>query len=89
MAISSTPTTEVKRTTHTRQPPKQVMQEQSTDLEKCNPPKRSNNRYEDVGDIKRGIHNYERGVALGDSAALYVLTHTTRLTIREWVCFVS
>jgi hypothetical protein len=30
--------------------------------------------YEDVGDIKRGIYHYERGVSQGDSAALYVLT---------------
>ena len=28
--------------------------------------------YEDVGDIKRGIYHYERGVSQGDSAALYV-----------------
>lgn len=29
--------------------------------------------YEDVGDINRGIYHYERGVAQGDSASLYVL----------------
>jgi TPR repeat protein len=28
--------------------------------------------YEDVGDVKRAIHHYERGVAEQDSASLYV-----------------
>jgi len=41
--------------------------------------------YEDVGDIKRGIHHYDRGVSQGDSAALYVLpAHFWLLISREW-----
>ena len=35
---------------------------------------RSNCRYEDVGDMKRALHHYEKSAAQGDSAALYVLT---------------
>ena len=39
---------------------------------------RSNYRYEDVGDMKRALYHYEKGVSQSDSAALYVYDHSFR-----------
>ena len=37
----------------------------------------SNERYEDVSDMKRAMYHYERGVQQGDSACLYVAPNIT------------
>jgi hypothetical protein len=60
------------------------MREQNTDLGKCTCSiANANQRYEDVGDMKRAIHHYEKGVSQADSASLYVVLIVSPLIIEN------
>jgi hypothetical protein len=73
LEISSILMIDMKHIMHTLQLQNKAMLELNTDLAKCfSCSYPSDKRYEDVGDMKRGIYYYEKGVSQGDSASLYV-----------------
>jgi len=74
MGISSIRMIDMRRTMHISKLPSRDITELSTVLGKCGFSMNcSDDRYEDVGDMKRAMYHYERGVSQGDSASLYVI----------------
>lgn len=65
---------DLKRTIRTKQLRNKVFQGRNIALEKWTifPQINTYIRYEDSGDMNRALYHYERGVAQGDSASLYV-----------------